>query len=510
MGIYSVGIRAETERRRPMDLIRDLRSCQVQTPASLAEAMIAGLGDRPSDRWLEPCVGGGSLLSALAASGVGADRIRGLDLDPEGCESDRLGQVLRGTEFLRWAGATDERFEKIVANPPYLPLSKCPSAVFEAAIDFAAPIPLKVRPGSNCWSVFLIASLKLLREAGSLCFVLPAAWEYADYAADLRHTIDDSFEEVLIYRSLAPLFPAVQEGSVVLLARGYRLPPTERRHFDFDSPQELIDELRVGPASDRKAAAPRTRAVDRTGACLGDEIRISIGAVTGDSKFFLMSEPRRLELSLPRKALLPVVTRARQLRTHAVDRQEWERLRDAGERVWLFRPADEHLSDRAVESYLSYPEADGGCRKGGYKIIRRSPWHRTRLPVPPHGFLSGMTSAGPWIALNRMRTLTATNTLYTVRFRTARTLDERAAWSLALFTTRARESMRSFARRYADGLQKFEPGDLRNISVPTPTSTSGALRKYEKAVSVLLINGPEAASMVADSWFMESGALQAR
>ena len=45
--------------------------------------MILALGDRPSDTWLEPCIGRGAFLHALAEIGVQPHRITAIDLDPD-------------------------------------------------------------------------------------------------------------------------------------------------------------------------------------------------------------------------------------------------------------------------------------------------------------------------------------------------------------------------------------------------------------------------------------------
>src|SRR4051794_8573243 len=90
-------------------------SCVVQTPSSLATAMVGALGHRETDRWLEPCVGNGALLAALAKLGVRKTQVVGLDVDVHAQANDRLARVHRGKEFLRWSNQTKQRFDKIVA-----------------------------------------------------------------------------------------------------------------------------------------------------------------------------------------------------------------------------------------------------------------------------------------------------------------------------------------------------------------------------------------------------------
>ncbi len=75
--------------------------------------------------------------------------------------------------------------------------------------------------GSNYWYAFVCASLTLLKPGGDLCFILPAAWDYANYAASLRDSIPHYFAHFEIHRSRQPMFKLVQEGCVVIVGRGF-------------------------------------------------------------------------------------------------------------------------------------------------------------------------------------------------------------------------------------------------------------------------------------------------
>ena len=177
------------------------QSCVVFTPRPLADAMVQALGDQPHANWLEPCVGAGVFLEALSAAQVTPERITGLDVDPRARTEDRLARTLRNRDFLQWSLTTSDKFSRIVGNPPYIALNRMPRAVQEAALKVAVPgTKQRVGLGANSWFAFLCASIALLRRRGSLSFLLPAASEYANYAAPLRASIGHLFEAIEIYR----------------------------------------------------------------------------------------------------------------------------------------------------------------------------------------------------------------------------------------------------------------------------------------------------------------------
>lgn len=498
-------------------------SCQVYTPLELARSMVKAIGARSKDLWLEPCVGEGALLKALAASGVPRARIVGVDLDTKPAPTDKLAITHRGTEFLGWANSTAIRFDKIIANPPYIAIDRLQKPLRSAACKTVLSDSIRVTAAGNTWYAFLCAAINLLKPSGDLCFLLPAAWDYANYAAPLRSNIGELFEAVSVYRSMTPLFHAegIQDGAVVLVAKGRR--PIEDpvskvcriNRYEFQSASELVEalgtELKSSPArrcnSVSQNAVPRCANIIKSSDTepLIRRISIGLGGVTGDSKYFLLSDEKRQELGLPRQALRPVLSRAKHLISPVATERIWENLRKSGERVWLFDPRDHVLTHPNVKAYLKLGKAGGACEVGNSKIVARSPWFRTPLPSRVDGFLSGMSKFGPWICLNRMNGLTATNTLYVVSMKGCATHDQRAALALGLLSTSVAEQLALVARHYADGLVKFEPGDLRKIQIRAPSNHRGAAVTYKQAVSELLAGNLDAARRIADDCCMRRG-----
>jgi hypothetical protein len=234
---------------------------------------------------------------------------------------------------------------------------------------------------------------------------------------------------------------------------------------------------------------------------LRDIMTLRLGGVTGDASYFLLTESERLQRNLPVKAVRPVLSKARHLIAGELTRRAWERLRDGGERIWLFDPVPSLLTHCAVRTYLQLPPTSGGCRSDGFKIRNRHPWYRAPLPRYVDGFISGMAQSGPWICLRAMPRLNATNTLYTVRFRARLTPDEKAAWALSLLTSHARRLLKTVGRVYPDGLVKYEPGDLLDLPILVPAKVPGARVWYLKTVKTLLSGDPQTATEMADHWF---------
>lgn len=259
--------------------------------------------------------------------------------------------------------------------------------------------------------------------------------------------------------------------------------------------------MSVGPTKGECATRP-----DPSTRCfaLRDEIEIRLGGVTGDSRYFVLSESARKAHSLPISSLVPVVTRSRHVCGSKISRNEWGRLRNSDERIWLFRPTAAIRNVPSVQRYLDLAPSDGGCNRSAYKVSNRSPWHTTPLPRRIDGFISGMSSVGPFLSFRDMRRLNATNTLYVFTFKKKCTLLNQRAVSLGLLTSSVRSQLSEKSRRYAGGLKKLEPSDLNDLLIPKLRNTNRITTAYDNAVTALVNGDAARAEEIADSFLHSS------
>ena len=224
----------------------------VYTPDALAAAMVRAVGDARSAAWLDPCVGEGAFVRAMSSMGVPKKRIVAIDLDPRPSPSDALAETVRGADFVSWSQGTPARFDRVVANPPYVALNRLDRPLLRAALSLRTTDDLSLRLKANYWCAFLVSALRLIAPNGSLCMVLPAAWDYADYAGALRARAPLRFRAFEVYRSREPLFGPVQDGCVVIVGRGFGASPTRTERFEFETTEALTSAL---CAAERRARA---------------------------------------------------------------------------------------------------------------------------------------------------------------------------------------------------------------------------------------------------------------
>lgn len=478
------------------------QSATVYTPPELAVAMVAAARGKPGALWLDPCVGDGAFVAPMAVHGVRAAQISAIDIAPGPGAVDNLARTVRETDFLEWAAQHRASVDHVVMNPPYAALSRVQGKLLDRALDVRMSDGHRLPFKANYWAAFLLTAIDCVREGGSLVAVLPAAWDFAKYSRKVRETVERAFGEVIVVRCASPLFPKVQEGVVVVVAFSRGAQPCTSRRVEVAGLTETIaalEQIALGKmppsASSMRAFGPPSPALRR----LDEIVHIHIGAVTGDAGYFLLNEAERRKWQLPLSALRPTLSRSKQLIGAVIGKKEWADLRDEGARVWMFLPTNSALRCRAVKAYLNHGR-DGGCNLAAHKIAKRDLWHRTPLPGRVDGFMSGMSKRLPFLALRDMPRLTASNTLYVIRFKKRVTEAEKATLGILVLTSSVRRELARHARVYADGLLKFEPTDLGGVRVPVVGARKDAVRVLREATALLLAGLEAEASAMADAW----------
>ena len=472
------------------------------TPETLADATVKAVGPSGASSWLDPCAGSGQLVGAALRGGVSPEAMFAVDLRTQLPALDRLGvESLLGTDFVEWVQSTDRRFDRVIANPPFVRLSKLHKSLLSPVLD-ARWNGIRIPATANYWVAFVVAGMKLLRRGGAMSYILPAAWEYADYAGPLRELCACSFRELDVHRVAEPMFDEVEDGSVLLVGRGFREQPTrDVTVFRHEALSALS--TAVGTTSSHRNLGRMRRhdlPLESNEVRMGEIAEIRIGAVTGDAHFFLLTEGQRLTLGLPRSAVRPILSKSDQIIKSEIDGETWDNLIEAGKRVWLLDPSGDALEDPSVRAYLHLDVENGGCHRSAAKIRNRDPWYRVPLASNFDGFVSGMSQVAPWVMLNRIPGLTISNTLYGVSFPSLRSIDEQAAWCLSMLSSISARSRAQLVREYPQGLLKLEPRDFADLVVRQPRTTKDARRLYCQAVDLITSGRRAEAQSMVDDW----------
>jgi hypothetical protein len=476
------------------------RKGQFWTPDWVADAMVSYALAGGSRHVFDPAVGAGAFFRAAkreAMRGGGCVSLLGTEIDGEALrESLQSGlspddiSLVQLRDFV--SNPPQEKFDAVVANPPYIRHHRLSAPVKAALRKFGANLigtALDGRAGLHVY--FLLRALELLNEGGRLAFIVPADTCEGVFAAALWDWITRKYrlDAVVTFAPEASPFPGVDTNPVVLLISNGR--PAGEFWWARCSEPESRD-LQTWAASDFTEAGETLRVFRRdltegltTGLSrppvekshdapvLSDYARVMRGIATGANEFFFLTAKRAAELSIPGEFLLPAVGRTRDVPGEEIDAGSVKALAEAGKPTLLFspdaRPLD--LFPAPVREYLKQGEAAGIHLKT--LIATRRPWYKMETrPAPPFLFAYlGRRNARFIRNLAGVRPLTSFLCVYPSSCDTS--LVEKLWNVLRHPETVANLSL--VGKSYGSGAIKVEPRSLERLPLPAAVLSESGL-----------------------------------
>jgi hypothetical protein len=313
--------------------------------------------------------------------------------------------------------------------------------------------------------------------------VLPAELLTVGYAEPIRRWLRRRFESVRIVVIESLQFDTAQEKVVLLLANGEGgCEGFSLYHVDTldELPRLAFSENTVLPSSSGKWTELLLRASERRlfkllldagFAPLSEFGSVTLGTVTGANDFFTLSEATRARWDLDISDLVPIhPPGTRVLKGLAFAQSDWERLRLAGERVWLLSPRPGPIDSPGLRKYLEQAEVQG--ISNNYKCRSREPWWQVPLVPVPDLFFTYMSHHFPRLVTNGAKAFHL-NSMHGVRLAAKPTEVPSHALPLLAINSLTLLGAELYGRSYGGGILKMEPREA--ASLPIPSGDSAAL-----------------------------------
>jgi adenine-specific DNA methylase len=486
------------------------------TPAALARWMTHWAVRSHAERVLEPSCGDGSFIDAatirlleLGASQRSAVRqSQAIELAPTEAEKARMrlranlglegNAVVATADFFSWEreGGGEQIFDVVVGNPPFIRYQAFPEPSRTLAMELMVREGLKANKLTNIWVPFVVGAAAQLAQGGRLAMVLPAELLQVGYAAQLRAYLVERFERIDVVACNELFFDRAEQEVVLLLAEGARqqgkltskvaLTETETvADVTSHSPGEVL--ARTEPKSvehhsekwlkyflsSREISLMREIRESPTAAMLKDHGSIDVGVVTGKNEFFVVTSDQVEAWGLG-DYVIPLVSRAAQLRGATIDRAEWDALSKAGDRVHLIDMARaKGTIPEKVRRYIAAGEAKDFHT--GYKCSIRTPWYAVPSIWTPDGFFFRQIYDFPRVVANNAGA-TSTDTIHRLR------TDKPTEVISNLYTHLTGASAEIEGRSYGGGVLELEPTEAERLLMPKTLNLGLPLEEVDRLV----------------------------
>lgn len=458
------------------------------TPPELCDYMAEWAIRTAADHVLEPSCGEAAFLLAaaerLAQLGQAeAGGLRAVELYEPSARAARALLQARGFgarvdvgDF--FAVRPEPTFDAVIGNPPYVRYQDFSGDDRIRARAAALAGGVRLSALASSWAAFTVHATLFLKPAGRLALVLPAELLSTNYAGEVRSFLMRRFARVRLVLFTERVFPGVLEEVVLLLAEGEG--PTDHCELhQVQDAEQLAGHTRTisswRPTDPEGKWTPallepdalavyREVLVHKAFTTLQSWGETTLGAVTGNNRFFALTEGQVADLRLGKEDVVPLSPPgSRHLRRLSFRESDWESLRLRDGRVWLFRPSGE--PSPAAWEYIADGEREGVDR--AYKCRVRDPWWRTPVVPPPDLFVTYMNADTPRLAANQVGVhhLNSVHGIYLHARLDARFAELLPIASLNSMTLVGAETV---GRAYGGGMLKLEPREADLLPMPAP------------------------------------------
>jgi adenine-specific DNA-methyltransferase len=390
----------------------------------------------------------------------------------------------------------------VVGNPPYIRYQEFNGAARLKALKAASAQDVSLTNLASSWAAFTIHAARFVKPDGRLGLVLPAELLSVNYAAPVRAYLLRRFSRIKLVLFRERIFPGVSEEVLLLLAEGEG-PVRQFEVLHAKTLADIEDWKGVSWSSVPMDFNGKWSAALLPGEASSDYDRIAgdtnsfvpllqwgdptLGMVTGNNKYFTLTRAQACAWGLGDGELLAISPPgSRHLRGLCFSSQDWQRLYEVGQPVFLFRPSVDNLSS-AAKAFVKAGEDEGVPE--AYKCRIRRPWWRVPLVPAPDLFFTYMNHDAPRLVANGAGARHL-NSVHGLRLQ-----DETRALGLELLPLAMLNSVTLLGaelvgRSYGGGILKMEPKEADRLPVPSVDligSMEFALRALRDDASRLLL-----------------------
>ena len=500
------------------------------TPSSVTNVLCDWAIQSSADVILEPSFGGCTFLeSALRrAQKLGqssAANLYGCDVDSAAFEvlrskSQKLEiENFTHCDFLRWDGSAipGRKVDAVIGNPPYVRYSKLNKKSKETIHWWERKYDRRLSRLANLWAYFTYHALSFLKDGGRMAWVLPASLLTAQYAENLRKDLSKRFKRIAYIKLTERIFltEGTEERALIVLAEDFStldvIAHTTTLHVEQRSElQQAIarwtHEAKLQCAGEGNDAETEVSLVPTGNQTVvnfkefGELATVSIGAVTGNSKFFIKSLSDWKKAGISREHLKYIAPRSRWFSGLSLTDQDSLAHLAGGVACLALAPPDKPRASALLNYLGSYPAAE--ITKNA-TFSKRQRWFKFLEDAKPDAFLIFMTHLGPRLVLNDLG-VDATNSLYRVYFKSA-SAHMRKLIAISFQTSFTQLAAERTGRALGSGALKLEPRHVKSLPILLPCRSAEEIDATFITLDATMRSGKmDEARRVADDFILGS------
>lgn len=460
------------------------------TPKELVEYMVSYVYRRIKPRSiLEPSAGDGRFVEPLNIFGAPMSLIE-FDKKKTDILKAQFSDCcdIQCVDFIKYASQSDKKFDLIIGNPPYIAKKNVPKSQCKESEKVIKHFEIDKSVFQNLWVSFVLASMKVLSPNGAIFFVLPFEFLQVQYAEKLRAFLETKFNTIEIITFEERVFKEIEQDiCLVYLTNESQGKP----YIQYTTLSDVTTSTQTF-----QSVIMRNKPLRKWSNCiLNDEETerllelapqfievsqfgdISPGIVTGANSFFILPKDEIAKLKLPRKNILPIITKSSAIPPLLV-------LTQTDFRTTFSKTSRTHmmnLNGLARESFSGelaayILKAEDKKLNSGYKCQKRKRWFDVPIIKKGDACFFKRYHIVPRVIVNEAQ-LHTTDIIYNIRFKENY---DAASFAFCFYNSLTLALCEYSGRFYGGGVGELVPSEFKQLRMPYKKINEQCIQRLDK------------------------------
>ncbi|MCD1655524.1 Eco57I restriction-modification methylase domain-containing protein [Treponema zuelzerae] len=431
---------------------------------------------------LEPCFGDGRFIDYLSYL-PNVTKITGIELYKNKITTYMKKQknkivTLIHSDFLKYANTTNDKFNLIIGNPPYINIKNMSKQTLKLGKSICLEHKLPENIFQNIWVGFLLASIELLISSGSIFFILPNEFLQVQYAEKLRLFLETKFNTIHVITFKELMFPKIeQETCLVYLTNNEKdLPYILYKHYEELNSTKPVYESRIERNKPLKKWSNAILSdcehellskLSYNYSRISELIYCAPGIVTAANREFILSHSEVKKYQCD-DYVIPIISKAAMVRNEfEISDDLLTLLSTKDTKLYLLNLYNYEFSDlpKNLQQYLSQIaiiKRKGIELQNSYKCSRRKKWYGIQITQPGPVLFFKRYDIAPRVILNP-NLIHTTDIAYNIKF--TKDIDPES-FVFCFYNSFTLAQCEFSGRYYAGGVSELTPNEFRSLSLP--------------------------------------------
>ncbi len=470
-----------------MQLIEDVSAQKLRgayyTPPTIASFILHwGINGSTDADILEPSCGDGVFLEQMARENMLFHHATAVEYEAAEAEKARAiglhdSEVINA-DFHRFCLDTEQRFNLVVGNPPFIRYQYYDEGQQELAGEIFKKAGLKRSKLTNAWVTFVVGCSLLLKETGKMGFVIPSELLQVTYAQQLRKYLATSFNKINIISFENLVFEEIQQEVVLLLCERTGTGEHLIEHIEVKDAEALrqLDPHRLNLPTkqiDFHADKWTYYFLDKEELDFLNKVRIDgmprigtyadveVGITTGSNGYFTVPQGV-VDMYQLHEYARPMVGRSVQVNSLCFTKADWQQnlANGAKANLLVFTPGAKENGNEGTKAYIENGEQQGINK--GYKTSIRDEWYVIPSIKLSDALFLRRNNLYPKFVLNDAQAYT-TDTMHRVFIKDG---VNRKAFVVSYYNSLSFAFAEILGRNFGGGVLELMPSEVEGIYLP--------------------------------------------